>query len=133
MSPEPTEHLLVDRCIDAMLQGKDWHEIASGGSAEAQELAEVAAQLLTVARGEPPAGEKRHQAIWRRIAHLIRMPATASRSARASRRREQAANGATAPSLNSHGGGRPWRDADLDLFAIGIWQRGHWLRGEARR
>jgi hypothetical protein len=77
-----TSELLLDECIQALLDGQDWHSVTHEAAAAPEDVAPLVAigqWLLQLARNVPPASQEGRTRIWRRVTESIDMSRLAAR------------------------------------------------------
>ena len=66
-----SSELLLEECIQALIDGEDWRGLAQSQAAEVAPLVAVGHWLLELARNVPPATTEGRARIWRRISDSI--------------------------------------------------------------
>lgn len=83
-SNERARERLLDRCIDALLEGRSWEAELSASpqhSGELEPLVKVAADFLAASRQVPGSSPRRRARLWRRLVGIV----AGMRAARTSR------------------------------------------------
>jgi hypothetical protein len=68
---DETTAILLDECIQALMDGEDWREVMLAHEDEMAPLVAVGHWLLELARNVPPATTEGRTRIWRRISDSI--------------------------------------------------------------